>query len=52
MEKNLCACGCGQDVPAIVGKGQRKRYATDACRQRAKRSRDKAVTPALPQQAV
>ncbi|MBA2677564.1 MAG: DNA adenine methylase [Ktedonobacteraceae bacterium] len=46
MEKNLCACGCGQEVPELVGKGQRKLYATPACRKRAQRSRDKAVTSA------
>lgn len=44
MGQNKCACGCNQDVPEVVGKGQRKHYATAACRKRAQRSRDKAVT--------
>jgi DNA adenine methylase len=39
-----CACGCGQAVPPIVGKGQHKFYASPSCRKRAQRSRDKAVT--------
>lgn len=45
MEQHTCACGCGQNVSEVVGKGQRKLYATPTCRKRAQRSRDKAVTP-------
>lgn len=43
-----CPCGCERTFESKVGHGQTKRYFSDACRQRAKRSRDrlreKAVT--------
>jgi DNA adenine methylase len=41
----MATCICGEEFEALVGKGQIKHYCSDRCRQRAKRSRDKAVTP-------